>query len=78
MFRSLLEYLYGESPSERARREHSIWLTRAIRARGGRGVPRIPVRLVSQGGYGPLVATVEGREWAEQWWGDALDNPDLE
>lgn len=57
--------------AERLRRFHSAWLTWALR-RGGAGLPRIPVRAVSEGGYGPLMATSEGREWAEAWWGDAL------
>lgn len=61
-----------QSIAEHARRLHSAWLTRAIRRGGGRGLPRIPARRVSDGGYGPLVATTEGREWAEAWWADAL------
>lgn len=61
-----------ESISERMRRFHSAWLTRAIRRGGGRTLPRIPVRLVSEGGFHPLMATFEGREWAEAWWDEAL------
>lgn len=78
MFRALFDLLSGEDPGERARRMHSAWLTRAIRHGGGQGLPRIPVRRVSEGGYGPLMATVKGREWAEQWWGDTLGQPELE
>lgn len=61
-----------ESIAERMRRFHSAWLTRAIRRGGGRNIPRIPVRVVSEGGFEPLMSTFEGREWAEAWWNEAL------
>lgn len=67
-----------ESISERMRRYHSAWLTRAIRRGGGKSLPRIPVRLVSDGGYTPLMATVEGREWADAWWDEALGHHEAE
>ena len=57
-----------------ARRQHSRWLTRAIRA--GAKVPRIPIRRVDEGGFDPLMASAEGREWARVWWEEALDSPD--
>ncbi len=68
----------GDQPSiaERMRRFHSAWLTRAIRRGGGRKLPRIPVRLVSEGGFDPLMSTFEGREWAEAWWDEALGAQD--
>lgn len=60
-----------------ARAMHSRWLTRALHHGGGKGVPRIPVRRVSDGGYAPVMATVEGREWAAQWWAEALESEAL-
>jgi hypothetical protein len=62
-----------ETIAERMRRHHSAWLTRAIRRGGGKSLPRIPVRLVSEGGFDPLMNTFEGREWAEAWWNEALE-----
>jgi hypothetical protein len=67
-----------ESVAERMRRFHSAWLTRAIRHGGGAGIPRIPARRVSEGGYSPLMGTVEGREWAEAWWNETLGLEELE
>lgn len=59
-----------------ARRAHSRWLTRAMQA--GVKVPRIPTRRVEEGGFDPVMATTEGREWAAAWWRDALQSPDPE
>lgn len=56
---------------EKARRVHSRWLSDAIAHR----VPtykRIPVRKVSEGGFAPVMATTEGREWADGWWEGAF------
>jgi len=64
--------------AERCRRLHSAWLTRAVRRGGGRHLPRIPVRVVSNGGFAPLMSTFEGREWAEAWWEEALGMKELE
>ncbi len=57
-----------------ARRVHSLWLTRALRV--GAKLPRIPTRLVREGGFSPLVSTPEGREWADLWWEEALQTQD--
>jgi hypothetical protein len=66
------------SAAERARRLHSEWLTRALRRGGGAGVPRIPVRAVSEGGFAPVMGTAEGREWAEGWWSLTLEGEGTE
>jgi len=60
--------------AEFARRMHSLWLTRALRA--GSNVPRIPTRLVRDGGFSAIAATAEGREWADRWWEEALEAAD--
>lgn len=77
MFRAFFGDDFLARVAAHARALHSRWLTRALRQGGGKGVPRIPTRRVSEGGYGPLVATVEGREWADQWWSDTLQNDQL-
>ena len=56
---------------ERARRMHSAWLTSAMRDRSS-ALPRIPTRRVDEGGFDPILQSPGGREWAEQWWGDAF------
>ncbi|MDX2116531.1 MAG: hypothetical protein SFZ24_13050 [Planctomycetota bacterium] len=50
---------------------HGRWLTRALQAPAGR-LPRIPTRRMSEGGFGPMMRTVEGRDYAEFWWETAL------
>lgn len=65
------------SAAERARRLHSRWLTRAFRHGGARGVPRIPTRPVSEGGFQPVTSTPDGRAWADRWWRDTLELEDL-
>ena len=57
---------------ERARREHERWLNNAIGGAYG-PLPRIPTRLVRDGGFGGLRKTENGRRWADGWWGDAID-----
>ncbi|MCB9845002.1 MAG: hypothetical protein H6811_03310 [Phycisphaeraceae bacterium] len=52
------------------RRQHSIWLTRAIR--GGRRYPRIPLERVDRGGFDHLRAHPAGRHAADSWWVIAL------
>jgi hypothetical protein len=59
-----------------ARRRHEAWLAVALRKPGK--YPRIPVRPVADGGFDPVLATPEGRVWAESWWGSTLENPDLD
>ena len=59
---------------ELARREHSRWLTRALRS--GRAYPRIPVRRVDDGGYGFLARRTDGPARAQRWWSRALDRVD--
>jgi len=53
------------------RREHSLWLSRAM-ARPDSATPRIPTRRVSEGGFSLLLSSPGGRERAEQWWMDAF------
>lgn len=62
--------------AEAMRRRHSAWLTRALRRPGD--YPRIPTRQVSEGGFSSMMATPAGREWAEEWWSDVLQMPDLD
>ena len=59
---------------ERARRVHEAWLTRVMET--GMPVPRIPVRLVADGGFAVLVADPVGRRWADTWWKLALERLD--
>lgn len=77
MFRMFFGGDDPEFAAERARRVHSTWLTRALRGGGNAHIPRIPVRRVSEGGFDPLLSTVEGREWAEAWWAETLVHEDL-
>ncbi|GJQ29065.1 MAG: hypothetical protein HBSAPP03_09490 [Phycisphaerae bacterium] len=63
-----------ESASELFRRQHSLWLTRALR--GGREYPRIPVRAVTAGGWSRLMARPGGPALAERWWSHAFDRVD--
>jgi hypothetical protein len=76
-----------ESVGESMRRAHSMWLTRAFRGIGRNGrkakrppLPRIPTAPLTDagGGFGPMMATPEGREWAREWWESTLDRDDLE
>lgn len=60
-----------EEAGARARREHSAWLTKALR--NGARWPRIPTRKVSQGGFAAMMARQGGPERAEQWWSAAID-----
>lgn len=57
--------------SDAMRRRHSRWLTAAIADPSH--IPRIPVRRVELGGFAPLTATAQGRQWAEQWWSRTFD-----
>ncbi len=61
--------------SERAKRLHSAWLTRAL-AGDLPESPRIPARRVEQGGFGALLRTGYGRRWATDWWRRVLDRLD--
>jgi hypothetical protein len=62
---------YPSGPGERMVMEHARWLSWALRHRPH--LPRIPVRKVSEGGFARLMATHRGREFAAEWWEDALD-----
>lgn len=61
---------YPEDPGAKARREHSEWLTWALRS--GKNFPRIPLRASSSGGWDWLTATPHGRGLAGRWWKAAL------
>jgi hypothetical protein len=61
-----------DARAARMRNAHQQWLTWALRR--GKGLPRIPTRLESQGGYGPIMATAEGREWAAEYWSVTLSD----
>lgn len=63
-----------ETPSERARREHAEWLTRALST--GRVYPRIPTREVERGGFDHLRSSPKGRAIAARWWRTALERVD--
>ncbi len=59
-----------EDPGARARREHSEWLTWALKS--GKRFPRIPIRAVQAGGWDWLTATPHGRGLTDRWWKAAL------
>jgi len=63
------------SPSERARRAHERWLNAACR-RAEVSALRIPVRRCDRGGFGALTGSAPGREFAAQWWTEAIDRAD--
>lgn len=58
------------------RREHSLWLSRALIER--RQYPVIPTHRSDRGGFARLRATPEGRARAELWWELALQRVDRE
>lgn len=62
------------SRAEQMRLAHSHWLTGALSS--GRPYPKIPLRRVAEGGFSALVATPDGRRWADLWWNAALDRVD--
>lgn len=62
-----------ETLAERARREHSHWLTCAM-ADPGRYWRRIPIRRVDRGGFSALTGDPAGRAWTERWWRKAIDS----
>jgi hypothetical protein len=51
---------------------HSAWLTRALSGESGE-LPRIPARRVQEGGFGALLWTSQGRQWAADWWRRLLE-----
>lgn len=55
------------------RAQTSAWLTRHMAQSAPAPAPRIPTKLVDEGGYRELMASLEGREWAEEWWTLTLD-----
>jgi hypothetical protein len=61
---------------ERARREHSAFLTQALRNRIGVRHPRIPTRRVDRGGFDRLMADPRGRDAADRWWSSAFIDDD--
>ena len=76
MFRELFSLLDLEARAERMRRAHSEWLTGALKH--GKRPPRIPIRKVSDGGWGSIMSTPEGQQWAREFWEQALDHPDAQ
>jgi hypothetical protein len=64
-----------EDPGEKARREHSAWLTKALA--GTRRYPEIPVRPVPEGGFDELRHRPNGMKLAERWWRMALRRVDI-
>jgi len=60
-----------ESRARAMRRAHSRFLSAAIDS--AHMFPRIPVRRVDRGGFGPMMARPRGRAVAEAWWRKALD-----
>ena len=61
---------------ERARRSHSVWLSRHLDAKPE--PPRIPVRRVSRGGFGTMMERAHGPGRAERWWRLAFERVELE
>jgi hypothetical protein len=60
--------------SERFRRVHETFLSRALASRAV--FPRIPVRRVDRGGFDSLRARPGGRDACERWWSSAFDRLD--
>jgi hypothetical protein len=83
MFRRLLPRRILLEAGEKARMTHSLWLTHHLVGRNGigsgqpgrvvPGIPEIPSRKVSDGGFARIMATPLGRAWAEDWWNGAMD-----
>jgi len=65
-----------EEAGERARRVHSVWLTRALVTDAHLRAPRIPTRPVRDGGFTGLMSTEGGRTLARRWWGAAFREVD--
>lgn len=59
-----------ESRADAMRRTHSRFLSAALGHESE--LPRIPVRRVDRGGFGPLMARARGRRAAEEWWSRAF------
>ena len=73
----LWNWLRRRDPAElgqRARREHSQWLTRAMTE--GRSYPRIPARRADLGGFSELLSRPEGRIVVDWWWAHTLEQVD--
>jgi hypothetical protein len=64
------------NPAEAMRQRHSTWLTRAFKRPAS--YPRIPARAVRDGGFDAIMATPDGRKWAEEWWYSTLRADDLD
>ncbi|MBX3410612.1 MAG: hypothetical protein KF859_12090 [Phycisphaeraceae bacterium] len=59
---------------ERARLEHSEWLSRALRS--GKNYPRIPVKPVVLGGFDRLMEKPGGPDLCAAWWQAAFNRVD--
>jgi len=51
---------------ERARQEHALWLTQAMRSR--KPYPKIPLRAVDAGGFERLMHKQGGERLTTSWW----------
>lgn len=60
---------------EMVRRHHEAWLNWALTH--DRGLPEIPRRRVSEGGFAGLVSTEDGRRIATGWWEWAFERVDV-
>ena len=78
MLRGLLWRDRLRDAGERARREHSAFLTQALCTRLGVRAPRIPTRRVDDGGFDRLMGDPRGRRAAGRFWSGALVDADDE
>lgn len=71
---------FGGVPDKGAefRRVHEEWLNRALtyERQSGREYPRIPIRRVDEGGFGPMLQRPTGIQRAKRWWQIVLDRLD--
>lgn len=60
---------------QKARDEHSRWLTLALLGRSaGLNQPRIPTRKVDDGGFDRLMQDPRGRRAATRWWSNTFQD----
>lgn len=87
MFWSWLKRKRVLDAGERARQQHSAWLTQAVRRSQAEtraephaqpGYPQIPRRTVRDGGFDGLRSRPHGPERSARWWSIALDRVETE